>query len=83
VTLEDRSGWEVVAKGASIEIDVLQAALETAGIPSVTLGETIGRIYALGALELGEVRLLVPPDRLMEARELLSDATPIDFPEAD
>jgi len=79
---EDRSDWEVVAKGAQAEVDVWQAALETADIPNVTLGETVGR-YGLNTMELGEVRLLVPPDRWQEARALLSDARPLDFPDAD
>jgi hypothetical protein len=32
---------------------------------------------------MGEVSLLVPQDRVAEARELIDSSQPIDFPEGD
>lgn len=77
------SGWSVVARVSTLEAEVLRAALETAEIPVRFLSETVGQIYALTASMLGEVRVLVPEDRAEEARALLADSRPIDFPESD
>ena len=75
--------WEVVARLGSLDAEVMKAALETADIPVQLLYETVGRIYALDNMQLGEVKVLVPPDRADEARELLATAQPIDFPAGD
>ncbi|HEV3232697.1 MAG TPA: DUF2007 domain-containing protein [Candidatus Dormibacteraeota bacterium] len=77
------AGWEPVAAVGAMEAEVLRAALETADIPVVSRGETVGTIYALTATELGQVVLLVPADRLEEARALLQGSTAINFPEGD
>jgi hypothetical protein len=76
-------GWEPVAEVSAMEAEVLRAALDSAGIPVVSRGETVGTIFALSATELGQVVLLVPSERAEEARELLDGATAIDFPEGD
>lgn len=75
--------WVEVARVSSLEAHILQAALDTAGIPAQTLGETVGELYALSASKLGEVRVLVPPDRAEEARALLDTSETLDFPEGD
>jgi hypothetical protein len=75
--------WEVLARLSRMEAEIYRAALETAGIPSYELGETVGQIYALTSSELGAVDLLVPSDRVAEARELLDSSTALDMPEGD
>ena len=80
----DRDGaWEVVVVVDALTADVLKAALETAAIPVVTRQEASGRIIGLTVGSMGEVSLLVPQDRVAEARALIDDSHPIDFPEGD
>ena len=76
-------GWEPVKITDMMEAEVLKAALETADIPVVLRGETAGRIYGITASELGSVFVLVPSDKLEEARALVEDSHPLNFPEGD
>ncbi|MFN2464316.1 MAG: DUF2007 domain-containing protein [Candidatus Dormibacteria bacterium] len=76
-------GWQVVRETSAMEAEILKAALEAADIPVVLQGETVGRLYGITASDLGSVALLVPPDRLAEARALVDSSEPIDFPEGD
>jgi hypothetical protein len=75
--------WVVAATEPRIAAEILRAALETAGIPVHLMGETIGHLLGLTAVELGEVDVMVPVDRLGEAQELIRDSHPMDFPEGD
>ena len=75
--------WECVRVAGQLEAEVLRAALETAGIPVVTEGEAYGRIVGLTVGPLGDVRIMVPADRLDEARELVDGSKPLNFPESD
>lgn len=80
----DRDGdWEVVTIVDALAADVLKAALETAGIAVVTRQEASGRIIGLTIGSMGEVSLLVPRDRVAEARALIDDSHAVDFPEGD
>jgi hypothetical protein len=75
--------WEVVKTTSAMEAEIFKAALETADIPVVLQAESMGRLYGITASELGNVAVLVPPDRLAEARELVDGSVAIDFPEGD
>ena len=80
----DRDGeWEVVTVVDALAADVLKAALETAGITVVMRQEAYGRIIGLTVGSMGEVSLLVPRDRIVEARALIDDSHAVDFPEGD
>lgn len=80
----DRDGeWEVVTVVDALAADVLKAALETAGITVVMRQEAYGRIIGLTVGSMGEVGLLVPRDRVVEARALIDDSHAVDFPEGD
>ena len=80
----DRDGdWEVVTIVDALSADVLKAALETAGITVVMRQEASGRIIGLTVGSMGEVSLLVPRDRVVEARALIDDSHAVDFPEGD
>lgn len=80
----DRDGdWEVVTIVDALTADVLKAAIETAGITVVMRQEASGRIIGLTVGSMGEVSLLVPRDRLAEARALIDESQPVDFPEGD
>ncbi len=74
--------WAEVKVTDPMEAEILKAALESVDIP-VVLGESIGQLLAVPATELGNVHVLVPPDRLEEARELIESSRPVDFPEGD
>jgi hypothetical protein len=75
--------WVVAATEPRMAAEILRAALETAGIPVHLMGETIGHMLGLTAVELGEVDVLVPSTHLREAQELIRDSHPMDFPEGD
>ncbi|GAC1584222.1 MAG: hypothetical protein NVS3B24_23350 [Candidatus Dormibacteria bacterium] len=75
--------WEVVRTTDSMEAEILKAALANADIPVVLQGETVGRLYGITASELGYVAVLVPADRLDEARALVDSSEAVDFPEGD
>lgn len=80
----DRDGdWEVVTIVDALAADVLKVALETAGISVVARQEASGRIIGLTIGSMGEVSLLVPRDRVAEARALIDDSHAVDFPEGD
>ena len=75
--------WEVVRTTDAMEAEILKAALQSAEIPVVLQGESVGRLYGITASELGSVSVLVPADRLEEARALVDSSEPVDFPEGD
>jgi hypothetical protein len=80
----DRDGdWAVLTVVDPLEAEVLKAALETAGFPVVVRQEASGRIIGLTIGSMGEVSVLVPADRLGDARDLIADSRPVDFPESD
>jgi hypothetical protein len=80
----DRDGdWAVLTVVDPLEAEVLKAALETAGFPVVVRQEASGRIIGLTIGSMGEVSVLVPADRLGDARDLIADSHPVDFPESD
>jgi hypothetical protein len=73
--------WAVLAQTNPLEAEVLKAALEMADIPVVTRREAYGRVIGLTVGDLGEVEVLVPEERLAEARSLTSDSHSIGFPD--
>mgnify|MGYP003623102808 CR=1 FL=1 len=75
--------WAEVKVTDAMEGEILKAALESIDIPVVLVGEAVGRIYGITASELGSVHVLVPPDRLDEARDLIDTSQAVDFPEGD
>ena len=66
------AGWIVVhiAQGEFQE-DMVRAFLEAHDIPTAVAGEALRTTHALTLDGLGEVRIMVPPDRAEEARDLL------------
>jgi hypothetical protein len=75
--------WVRIRTVSAMEGEVLKAALENAEIPCVLRGEIAGRLLGITASDLGDVAVLVPPDRADEARELIDSSAPVDFPEGD
>ena len=64
--------WTIVhvAQGEFQE-DMVRAFLEAHDIPTAVQGEALRTTHALTLDGLGEVRIMVPPDRAEEARDLL------------
>jgi hypothetical protein len=62
-----------------IEAQTMKSALEAAGIPAELKIEAAQKLFAVTVDGLGAVRVLVPADRLEEARCVLQNpASPID-----
>lgn len=78
--MSEAGDWVVVRTTDRMEAEILKAALESAEIPVVLRGEVAGQLFAVPASELGDVHVLVPPDRAEEARELVETSQPVDFP---
>jgi hypothetical protein len=62
-----------VTAGDSLEAEMIKGMLETAGIPVMLQGTNIG-FRRLGSVAGGPVDVVVPAERLAEARELLEEA---------
>jgi hypothetical protein len=74
--------WEAVTIVDADVASVLKAALETAGIP-VVLQRGVGWVLGLTVGPAGEVSLLVPRNRVAEARELITKSRRVEFPDSD
>ena len=71
----DQTELVVVRSFASrIEAEVAQSALEAAGIESAIAADDVGGLYANLPLSGGGVRVLVRPDDLASAEDVLSQA---------
>jgi hypothetical protein len=67
--------WPVVYRTMGLlAAEAVQGRLNTAGIPTVLNYDGMKPLLGIPALAgTGEVRILVPPDRLVEAQELLGN----------
>ncbi len=71
----------VYTANGEMEAHGIRAALEAAGIPVHLNFEAAGKLYAVTVDGLGAVRIMVPTDRLEEAREIISTpAEPVGGP---
>ncbi len=62
-----------------MEAQAIRAALEAAGIPAELKMEAAQRLFAVTVDGLGAVRVMVPANRLEEARSIIENpATPIE-----
>lgn len=64
-----------VANGL-LEAEVIKGKLESYGIPVLLQRESIAAVYGFTFGGLGEVQVLVPSDRVEEARAALADESP-------
>lgn len=90
VERHDQAAWvEAMETADPALLPVLRSALEAAGIPCAVAGEEAVGIFPLGLNDTHfaqsgiAARLLVPPDRLAEARELLSTTATTQEPTAN
>ena len=65
--------WQIVCRTMGLlPAEAIRGRLETAGIPAVLDYDSTSTLLGIPAVGgTGEVRILVPGDRLAEARELL------------
>jgi hypothetical protein len=77
---EDRAELEVVfTANGEIEAQTIKSALVAAGIPAEIKMEAAQQLFAVTVNGLGAVKVLVPADRLEEARAILDNpAAPIE-----
>ncbi len=69
---ESRPTAVVRTVGGELEAEAIRTALESAGIPVHIKMESVARLIAVTVDGLGKVEVLVPPDRLDEARDILA-----------
>ena len=80
-TAPERDAALEVAYTASgeIEAQAIRSALEAAGIPAELKIEAAQRLFAVTVDGLGAIRVMVPADRLEEARSIIENpAIPIE-----
>ncbi|HDP93920.1 MAG TPA: DUF2007 domain-containing protein [Candidatus Aminicenantes bacterium] len=63
---------ELLVTDGLMEAEIIRAKLDSFGIPCMLKFESVGRLLAISMNGLGKVRIMVPPDRLEEARELMA-----------
>jgi len=68
---EDTSLVVVTKVQGDIVANVLKSHLESEGIPVLLKYESLGKVYGLTVDGLGEVSILVPQDRVTEARNII------------
>jgi hypothetical protein len=69
----------VCTTNGEIEAQTIRSALEAAGIPAELRMEAAGTLFAVTVNGLGAVRVVVPSDRLEEARAILENpASPLE-----
>jgi hypothetical protein len=56
-----------------MEAETIKSALEAAGIPAELRIEAAQRLFAVTVDGLGAVRVMVPADRLQEAKEIIEN----------
>lgn len=66
-----------------LEANTLRATLEAAGIPAVLRFEAVTKFFAVNVDGLGAVKILVPEDRLDEARAVIETPARTLDPAAD
>lgn len=66
-------GWETLTKKTDpIIASLLQGRLQAEGIPAIIrTGEAAGSLYGLTTGPLAEIKILVPVEKISEARRLL------------
>ena len=67
--------WAVLDEvGGTLNAELIKGLLEAQGVPVILSQEGAGHsVYAMNVGSLGQVQLLVPEDRLEEARQILED----------
>ncbi|MEW5870130.1 MAG: DUF2007 domain-containing protein [Chloroflexota bacterium] len=66
--------WEVIEEVAgALQAEVVRGFLEAQGVPTVLSQEGAGSVYAMTVGVLGRVQILVPPDQVEHARQILAD----------
>lgn len=66
--------WEVIEEVAgAMQAEVVRGFLEAQGVPTVLSQEGAGSVYAMTVGVLGRVQILVPPDQVARARQILAD----------
>jgi Putative prokaryotic signal transducing protein len=79
----NRPGFAVVYRASGkMQAEVIRGRLESAGIPVLLDYESIGLVYGLTIDGVGEVRIMVPNERVEDAKLLLSEASNEDWDES-
>jgi hypothetical protein len=66
-----------------LDAEMIRSFLETAGIPSILSHESAGTVFGLTLGPLGEVQVMVPADKLEDARNILEAMEQGQYAQAD
>ena len=66
-----------------LDAEMIQSFLETAGISSLLSHESAGTVFGLTLGPLGEVQVMVPADKLEEAKNMLDAMEQGKYSQAD
>ena len=79
-----REGLEVVYRASGLlRAQVIKGRLEVSGIPAVLDYDSVSQVFGITIDGLGEVRVMVPIERVDEARELIAAGDDEDIAEGD
>jgi len=79
-----REGLEVVYRASGLlRAQVIKGRLEVSGIPAVLDYDSVSQVFGITIDGLGEVRVMVPVERVDEARELIAAGDDEDAAEID
>lgn len=68
---------ELTVVEGMMEAQIIKARLDNFGIPCMLKFEAIGRVIGITTDGLGKVQVMVPPDYLDKAEEVMESAYPI------
>ncbi len=63
---------ELAVSYGMLEAEIIKSKLESFGIPCMLKFEAVGRVLGITTDGLGQVQVMVPPDYLARAQEIIS-----------
>lgn len=70
--LEAPTSWELLTTVYPPEDNIIKGLLEVCGIPVLLRGEAIAAIEGITFGPLAEVRIFIPTEKMVEAKEILA-----------
>jgi hypothetical protein len=74
---------EVRAVEKMVEAQIIKTKLESEGIPALLKYESAGQVYGIMIDGLAKISIMVPTDRLADARQILAESAPTEHDSAD
>jgi hypothetical protein len=74
---------EVCAIERMVEAQIIKTKLESEGIPALLKYESAGQVYGIMINGLAKISVMVPSDRLADAKKILAESEPTEDDSAD